>query len=57
MAGREPDAADAGHLPDRCQQFREAHLPFRIAIAVYVLAEELNLGVPLVSDAARFFEH
>ena len=57
MAGGEANAADARDLADGREQFGEAQLPFRIAVAVDVLAEELDLGVSLVGDAARFREH
>ena len=49
-----PDALD---LADRRQQFREASLPFRVVIAVHVLAQELNLGKALIGDAPRFGQH
>ena len=45
------------HLADSSEQLGEAQLPFRIAIAVDVLAEELDLGVALVGDAPRFCKH
>src|ERR1700739_2182916 len=56
VAGGEADAADAVHLADGSEQFGEAQLPFRIAVAVDVLAEELDLGVSLVGDTARLCE-
>ena len=56
VAGGEADAADAGDLADGGEQFGEGPLPFRIAVAVDVLAEELDLGVAEVGDAAGFFE-
>ncbi len=40
-------------LSDGHQQFSEGQLPFRVAIAVDVLTEELNLGIAEVGDAAR----
>ncbi len=55
MAGGKADAANARDLADGSEQFGEAQLPFRVAIAVYVLAEQLNLGVALIGDAARLF--
>ena len=42
---------------DGDEEFGEGSLPFRVAIAVDVLAEELDLGVAEVGDAAGFFEH
>ncbi len=57
MAGGEADAADSGDLAHGGQQFGEAQLPFRVAVAVHVLAQQLNLGIAQVGDAARLGEH
>ena len=56
VAGHEADAADAGHLGHGDEQFGEAKLPFRITVAVDVLAEELNLGIAQIGDAAGLCE-
>ena len=57
MAGGEAHAPDAGHLAHSGQQFREAALPFRVAVAVHVLAQQLNLGVAQIGNPPRFIEH
>ncbi len=57
VAGGEAHAPDAGHLANGSQQLGEAQLPFRVAIAVHVLAQQLNLGVAQVGDAPRLGEH
>ena len=57
VAGRKAHPADARNLPDGGQQFGEAPLPFRVAVAVHILAEELNLRVALVGDAPRLRQH
>lgn len=57
VARGEANAADAGDLADSGEEFGEAQLPFRVPVAVDVLAEELDLGVAEVGDAPRFVEH
>ena len=57
VAGGKAYAPNARHLAHGSQQFREAPLPFRVAIAVHVLAQQLNLGVAQVGDAPRLFQH
>ena len=46
-----------GNLAHGRQQLGEAPLPFRIAVAVHVLAQQLDLGIAQVGDPPRFFEH
>src|ERR1035437_8710584 len=48
MAGSKSHTADAPDLAHRSQQLGEAPLPFRIPVAVHVLAQQLDLGVALV---------
>ena len=57
MAGSEANAADPRHLADGRKQLGEAQLPFRIAVAVDVLAQQLDLGIALVGDAPRLCKH
>src|SRR5579862_7430546 len=57
VAGGEADAANPRHLPYGRQEFGEAELAFRVAVAVHVLAEELDLGVAGIGDATRFGQH
>ncbi len=57
MAGRKANAPDARHLPHGGQQFGEAALPFRVPVAVHVLAQKLNLGVTLVGNPPRLVQH
>ncbi len=57
VAGGEAHAVDSAHLAHGRQQFGKAPLPFRIAVAVHVLAQQLDLGIALVGDAARLGEH
>src|SRR5277367_4398448 len=57
MRGRKAHPPYAGDLPDCGQQLREAPLPFRIAIRIDILAEQLNLGVSGVGHALRLGQH
>ena len=57
VAGGEPDAADAGDFADSGEEFREGSLPFRVAVAIDVLAEKLDFGVAEIGDAAGFFKN
>jgi len=57
MAGHEANAPDAWYLAHGCQQFREAALPFRVAVAVHILAQKLDLGVSKIGDAPRLHQH
>src|ERR1700722_11458971 len=57
MAGGEANASDAADLGDGNEQLGERQLPFRVAIAVDVLTEELDLGIAEIGDAARFGKH
>ena len=52
MAGGEANAANARDLANGDKQFGEGQLPFRVPVAVDVLAKQLNLGVAEVGDAA-----
>ena len=45
------------NLANRSQQFREAPLPFRVAVRIYILAEQLNLGVARIRHAPRLGQH
>ena len=53
MAGGKPHPPDARHLAHGRQQFSEAPLPFRVAVAVHVLAQQLNLGIAQVGNPPR----
>ena len=57
VAGGEANAANAGDFGDGDQELRKGALPFRVAIAVDVLAEELDLGIAEIGDAARLLEN
>src|ERR1700733_6149124 len=50
-------APDSRNLCNRGQQFGEAPLPFRIAIAVHVLAQQLNLRVAALRHPPRLGQH
>src|SRR6266568_2693914 len=57
VAGSEAHTADAGDFSYRREQFREGLLPFRVAVAIYILPEQLNFGISLIGDATRLGEH
>ena len=57
VAGGEADAADSLDLANGDEEFGEGAVPCRVAVAVDILAEELDFGVAEVGDAAGFFEH
>ena len=51
VRGSKAHAPDAVNLPHGSEQFREAALAARIAVAVHVLAEQLDLRVAETCDA------
>ncbi len=57
VAGGESDATDAGNLADGSEQLGEGTRALGVAVAVDILAEELDFGVAAVGDAACLFEN
>ena len=57
VAGHKTHPADARRLAHGGQQLREAPLPFRVAVAVHILAQELNLGIALLGNPPRLGQH
>src|SRR5580704_14628903 len=56
VGGSEAHAADAGDLAHCREEFSEGTLPFRVAVGVDVLAEELDFGVAAIGHTLRFGE-
>ena len=46
-----------GTWPTAASSSAKAQLPFRVAIAVHVLAQQLNLGIPRIGDPPRLGQH
>ena len=57
MRGGEAHAPDAGNLSNGSEQFGEAPLPFRVAVGIHILPEQLDLGVAGIGHALRFGQH
>ncbi len=57
MAGGKPHTADARNLADRDEQLGERQLPFRVKVAIHVLAQKLDFGIAEVGYAPGFFEN
>ena len=56
VRGGEADAANSGDGAYRGQKLREGHLAAGIAVGVYVLAQELDLGEPDIGHATGLGE-
>src|SRR5215467_6326967 len=57
VRSRETHTADPPHFADGGKQFRERTLPCRIAIGIYILAQQLNFRVTEIRHLARFREN
>src|SRR5215469_10785044 len=57
VRGGEANTLNAVNLADVDEQFGKGSLSAGVAVAVHVLAEELNLGVAKASDALSFGQH
>src|SRR6185437_1160437 len=57
MAGGEANAPDSRDLGHRGEQLGEAALALRIAVAIHVLAQELDFRIAQVGDAPRLIEN
>src|ERR1039458_5424506 len=57
MRGGEANPADARQFPDGSQQFGESLSSGRVVVRIYVLPEQLNVGVAGVGHAGGFAKH
>src|ERR1035438_457076 len=57
MRGGEANPADARQFPDGSQQFGESLSSGRVVVRIYVLPEQLNVGVAGAGHAGGFVKH